>query len=107
MVANCRIGRIKLKAGGEVYNLPNKQHQGHKATIINHAREIAGQYDALDGFFIIGWDKDGHYSVGCRYDSNGSISTRLFPSWLEEVARDEVITHDTACGVVNRALGND
>jgi hypothetical protein len=92
-VSGCRIGRVKLKAGGEVHRLPTIQRDDIQKKIVDQASIIAGIYEPgeLRGFVVFGWGKDGHNSCGYFIDFQGFVGTRLLPSFVADAVRAKMI----------------
>lgn len=102
-MSGCRIGRVKFHRGGEIVPLNTTKYEGVQADLLSISRQIADMMPDMAGCFVVGWNKEGHYSVGWR-SGESSIPPRMMPSWLAEIARDEMIVQDTACDVFNRAF---
>lgn len=104
-MAHARIGRIKLKEGGELHVLhqvtpDNDGKENWRGLIVEHARTIAesgNDKQRLSGFLIIGLFSDGSTNAAFRYDPDANIMPRvLLPMFAEEVVRREVIMSSEA-----------
>lgn len=111
-----RIGKITMKNGGAEDRLirqalPNGK-ENYRGVILEHARTMADQSDpgsTLIGFVMVGLYSDGKSSMGCRYDPKTSpIPTALFPAYIAEIIRRDLITateaESVACDVFNRSI---
>ena len=104
MSAHCRIGRVRMKDGGaDVRVLPGSPTGERAQLLMRHARILATQTDAIAGFVVIAWDRDGAYQVG--FDASGSdnpIPRTLLPTWVAEVLRREAVTTQQIHDVLER-----
>jgi hypothetical protein len=105
-----RIGRIRMKNGGADVRVLDRQPinldgDDWRGTIVRAARQIAalGTDDQqLVGYFIAGVFSDGTTSTGFRYDPVKCVIPRaLFPAWVAEIIRRDLITETEARDVFN------
>lgn len=92
MSAHCRIGRVRLKAGGaavRVLHRPEIAENGGE--LMEHARLLACG-DRPINFVVLSWTDDGAYSMGARLRDDSSIPLTLLPSWVAEAVRRELVT---------------
>lgn len=109
----CRIGKIKLKAGGaEVRILERPERpdgESWAGAIVQNAQNIAGFSESgceLAGYFIIGLFSDGGHASGFRWDSTKvPFDRRLLPGFVAEIVREKLITEACARTLVNQANG--
>ena len=94
-MTGCRIGKVKLKAGGATLHkleAPAGDEIQHQMRI--SAARIAGTFDEgeMRGYVAIGWNAEGGYKVGWRMDvADSSIGFTLMPSWIADIMRRELI----------------
>jgi hypothetical protein len=105
-----RIGRVRMKNGGaDVRLLESKPGldggDDWRGAIVRNARTVAEQgttESPLAGYVLVGVFQDGSASVGYRYDPDTCpIPRSLFPSWLAEIIRRDLITDNSARDVFN------
>ncbi|MEH6474463.1 MAG: hypothetical protein V7727_02185 [Sneathiella sp.] len=91
--SHCRISRIKFKSGGEIVPLRAKSEM--TSLLMKAARNITiGFKDELEGYVVVGWDKDAEYSIGYRVGV-GPITPTLMPSWLHDLVLRQVTENGT------------
>jgi hypothetical protein len=77
-------------------DFPNPGDEDWRGTVLRNARKVAdlATDDApLAGYVLIGLYADGGASVGFRYDKDRTpIPRALFPAWVAEVLRRDMIT---------------
>lgn len=93
MNPHCRVRKIRMKSGGMIERLPTPPRNERQAHIIDAARKVASgfKHGELSGHVVLGWDKDGAYSVGYFVSDDGSIGRALLPSWVADVIRRSLI----------------
>jgi hypothetical protein len=105
-----RIGRIRMKAGGaDVRVLDTKRSDGEgenwRGKIMENARvtaDMATDAEPLVGYVVIGVYAGGASTVSFRYDPERShIPRTLFPAWVEETIRRDMITNREASDTFN------
>lgn len=104
MSAHCRIGRVKLKAGGaEVRIFANPEPRSEKASsLVRNARGIAGNFDEdVSGYVLFAWDSQGRYSFAYRFTEGGPIPFTLLPAYVADVVRREIVTAEQVRNVVD------
>lgn len=92
-MSGCRIGKIKMKAGGEIHRLPAIQRDDVQKLLVDRAAMIAGYYKPgdLHGYVVFAWDKQGYNSVGYFINNDGVVGSRLLPSYIAECLRSRMI----------------
>jgi hypothetical protein len=92
-MSGCRIGRVKLKAGGEIHKLPVPERDEAQRNIVSRAAMIAGFYEPgeLAGYVVFGFGRDGADSIGYFLDSDGVVGLRMLPSYLADALREKMI----------------
>lgn len=109
-----RIGRVRMKNGGADVRVLNRvpvnaNGEDWRGQIIANARaaaEYATDANPLSGYIVIALFGSGSTSVSYRYDpALCPIPRSLFPAWVAEIIRRDLITEPEACHVVNRANG--
>lgn len=89
------IRNDKMAAGDEDY----------RGTILRHARMVADKDEPgseLISCVTIGLFSDGSASVGFRYDPKTCpVPRSLFPTWVAEILRRDMVTDDQARDVFN------
>lgn len=100
-----RIGRVRMKNGGaDVHVLDRKpinpEGEDWRGSLVSGARKIAeGSTDdnPLVGYVVLGIRESGNYAVGWRYDwDKARVPRMLFPSWIAEIIRNDLINEHTA-----------
>lgn len=102
-----RISRVRMKAGGADVRVlrqePANGDEDWRGTILANAKRIADASEEsapLVGYLIVGLFGDGSTSTGFRCDhARCSIPRALWPAWMEEVVRREVVTEPRARAV--------
>lgn len=111
-----RIRRIRFKDGRpdvEVLrnSYPDPDGENWRGDIIRQARTLADYSEPgseLCGFVMIGMYSDGTSSVGWRRDPERiRVPRYLMPAYVSEIVRDSLLTQQTACDVINRAIDNE
>ena len=95
-----RIGRVRMKNGGaDVRVLHRSARNGDedwRGSVLRNARAVADfatDKSPLVAYVLVGVYGDGQSSVGYRYNPETCpIPRSLFPSWLAEVIRQDLIT---------------
>ena len=92
-MSGCRIGRVRLKGAATILPFRQTERDYLQEHIVKNAASIANNFKhgEMDGYLIIGWDKDGAYSKGCRLPFDGAIGLTMFPSWVADVIRRDLI----------------
>jgi hypothetical protein len=94
-MSGCRIGKIKMKAGGgEIHRLPVIERDDVQKMFVDRAAATASMYAPgdLHGYVVFAWDKDGNNTVGYFIDHKGFVGRRLLPSFVADALRDRMIT---------------
>lgn len=105
-MAQVRIGKIRLKAGGAEVRVLNRSvrndGENWRGLIVRHAREIAEHQPKQEmvGFVIVAMFDDGGYSTSVRVDGSAKISRTLLPSYVAEVVRRDVLMEPIADGEI-------
>lgn len=99
-----RLRNVRFKDGGAELrvlhtDMPNRiedTDENWRGKMIEHAKYIADSGDGavLDGFVVIGLWSDGKRSLGCR--NSPRIPRELFPSYIAEILRTDLITENEA-----------
>lgn len=89
----CRIGKVKLKAGGVVHPLPTVPRDTVQQNIVSRAAMIAGFYNPgeMRGYVVFGWDDKGYNSTGFMIDPDGPIGRTILPSVVADALRRKMI----------------
>lgn len=92
-MSGCRIGNVKLKAGGEVYRLPSLQRDEVQQTFVQRASMISGFYKPgeIVGFALMAWDRLGHHSVGYYVQEGSVVGTTMVPSYVSDAIRRRML----------------
>jgi len=105
-MAQARIGKIRLKAGGAEVRVLNRavrsDGENWRGLIVRHAREIAEHQPRQEmvGFVIVAMFSDGGYSSSSRMDADATIGRTLLPSYVAEVVRRDVLIEPIADGEI-------
>lgn len=92
-MAGCRIGKVKLKSGGEVYRLPTVERDEAQKYMIDRAAMIAGYYKPgeMMGYVVFGWDRFGNKSLGYFVDKDSIVGLTMLPSFVAGSLRRRMI----------------
>ena len=104
-----RIGRIRMKNGGAEVRVLHQNHangdEDWRGAVLKNARaigEMATEDSPLVGYLLVGVYGDGTSSVGYRYDPKTCpIPRSVFPSWIAELIRRDLLTDVEARNVFN------
>ena len=96
-----RIGKVRMKATGFEFRViqgtPDPEND-FGARMMSCAREISTD-DDLVGYMVIGLTENG-YRCGFRWDdSKSTIPRTLFPAYIAELVRREILTAPEAKNV--------
>lgn len=104
----CRIGKIKLKAGGAEVRILERplQHAPDSCagTMLRHARALAEEDEGgeMVAMMVVAIWRHGGHSFGYRYDEDCPVSRKLLPSYVAEMVRADLVTDAIAVNVFNR-----
>jgi len=91
-VSGCRIGRVRMKSGADVTILRTPQRKAeHADTLVRQAADIADD-PTLCAYVIVAVCTDGTYNMGARIPDNCPVPLSLWPSYVAEVIRRELVT---------------
>ncbi|NTF54419.1 hypothetical protein G6L12_05860 [Agrobacterium rhizogenes] len=92
-MSGCRIGRVKLKVGGEIHKLPVPERDEVQRNIVSRAAMIAGFYEPGDlaGYVVFGWGRDGSSSIAYSIDEDAMVGVRMLPSFVADAVREKAI----------------
>lgn len=92
-MSGCRIGKVRLKGAATILPFRQTERDYLQDCLIRNAAQIANFFAAgeMDGYVILGWDKNGVYTKGCRLPFEGAIGLTMFPSWIADVMRRDLI----------------
>lgn len=90
---HCRIGRVKLKAGGDLdlRLIPGGGPQPRADRLVGYAKRTAVLEPNMAGFVLIAWDSEGHYRLSADAPPTSVIGRTLLPSWIAEAVRRELV----------------
>jgi hypothetical protein len=92
MNPHCRIGRVKLRNGGELRVLPVPARDDMKSLLMASAGRVASANDLeMAGYCVIAWDVSGHYTCGWRIDRDGVLQPTMIPTFIADIMRRELI----------------
>lgn len=105
-----RIGRVRMKDGANVRILQSRRGpdggDDWRGAIVRNARgvaEMGTDNDPLVGYILMGIFADGSTSFGYRYDGSATpIPLALFPAWIAEIVRREMVTANKARDVFHQ-----
>lgn len=94
-MSGCRIGKIKLKAGGVIHRLPVAERDEFQKNLMSAASIIIGHYapDEVRGYVVMAWDKGGAYSLGFRVHDDCTIGPTILPSYVADALRRDLINN--------------
>lgn len=92
-MSGCRIGKIKLKAGGVIHRLPTVERDDFQKRFISAASAISSHYkpDEMCGYVVMAWDADGAYSLGFRIHDDSVVGPTMLPSYVADALRRDLI----------------
>jgi len=92
-MTGCRIGRVKLKGGATVLQLPPLGRDEAQQKLVSRAAMISSFYKPgeIHGYVVFAWAKDGASSVGYYINHDGVVSSRMLPSFTADALRDRMI----------------
>jgi hypothetical protein len=92
-MSGCRIGRVKLKGGAELYRLPTKARDEAQRNLVDRAARLAGYYEEgeIGGYVVFAWGKNGRSSIGYFVDQDGVVGLRMLPSFVADALRERMI----------------
>ncbi len=92
-MSGCRIGNVKLKAGGSVYRLPTLDRDEVQNNFVKRASMISGFYKPgeIEGFALMVWDKNGHHSVGYYVHEKSVVGITMVPSFVADTIRRRML----------------
>lgn len=103
-MAQARIGKIRLKAGGAEVRLLRRDvrpdGENYQGLIIKHARMIAENEPDMVGFVVVGIFADGSYDCGLRLDADAVIGRTMLPSYVADVLRRAVLIEPAVQGEI-------
>lgn len=91
-VTGCRIGRVFSKATGkQIPRIVPTNVQKHELmtatkTIVEWMPE-----EKMSGYFVMAWEKDGHYYTGWHIDLDGVVGNAMAPSFVADAFRRDLI----------------
>lgn len=95
-MSGCRISRVRMKSGGAdvrvLHSIAAENGENWHSKLVQNARSIADTHNRIAGYAIIEMFADGTYRFANRLASDAPVPSMLWPSWLEEVARRELVT---------------
>lgn len=92
-MSGCRIGKIRMKSGGEVYPLRAPRRDENQKAFIDRIAKMLRYYKEgeMVGYAAISWNAGGEYST-CYYISEESpVGFGLLPSFLADAMRRRMI----------------
>lgn len=92
-MSGCRIGKVKLKGGGELHRLPTIERDEAQTYLVNRAAMIAGYYKPgeIMGYAVLAWDKFGNKSVGYYVNEKSVVGLTMLPSFTADAIRRRLL----------------
>lgn len=93
MRSHCKITNVRPKDPNiHVLNASAKT----TSNLVAAANDIATYFNGdVVGYVVIGWAKDGSYSVGYQSHDDSPISNTLMPSWVHDLLLRQVTENGT------------
>lgn len=102
-MSQARIGRFRMKAGGPWVRVlrretPAPGGENYRGVIIANAREMAADTEhEIVGYFMMAVYADGRARTSWRHSyPRCPIPRKLFPAYIEEMAREAMISRPMA-----------
>lgn len=96
MDPHCRIGRIRMKAGGAEVRVFERPRSGLPDKLRRNVETLIGYFPDMAGFAIVCWGADASWSRATGDSGKSPITLTLMPSFVAEVLRRDV-TDDVVC----------
>lgn len=95
-----RIGKITPKNGGAQIRVLHQRapEDNLNGEIIRYARIIAENDSEMMGFTVVAFFADGSHSHGTRLKENAAVGRTMFPSFVADVIRRDIIVEPIAWG---------
>ena len=102
-----RVGRIRMKAGGaDVRILPTVERSEMAQALIAQAANAAKDPRPIVAYALVAMYDDAAFSSHARtHFGDMPFNRYAFIGMVTEAVRDDLITYETARGVVNKANG--
>ncbi len=104
VMAQARIGKIRLKAGGAEVRVLNRDlrpdGETYRGLIVQQARMIAENEPDMVGFVVVGIFADGSYDCGLRLDGDAVIGRTMLPSYVADILSKEALIEPAVRGEI-------
>lgn len=92
-MSGCRIGKISLKSGGIIHQLPVSERDDIQKAIVKMAVSTAALYrpGELNGCVVFAWAGDGTTATTFKIVPETSIASVLLPSFMADALRCQMI----------------
>ena len=84
-----------MKSGGaEFHIIEGGRRTDFPGVLLGGTKSIARAVPDMAGFFVVGWDFNGGYSVFWRTHEDSPFSPRFLPGFVSEIMRREIVMSD-------------
>lgn len=92
-MSGCRIGKVKLKSGGEVHVLPLPQRDALQTKFLKRASKLSNFFNPgeIGGFAMVIWALDGTYTIAYHIQKESIVNIGLAPTYVADVLRREML----------------
>lgn len=92
-MSGCRIGKVKLKSGGEIHRLPTMERDDAQKFLMDSAAKAASFYKPgeMHGYVVFAWDKEGYSSTAYYINHDGFIGCTVLPAFVADALRRKMI----------------
>lgn len=92
-MTGCRIGKVKMKSGGEIHRLPVAERDEAQQSLMSAAAKVSGFYKPgeMHGHVVFAWDKEGYSTVGYYINYDGFIGCTVLPSIMADALRRKMV----------------
>lgn len=89
----CRIGKISLKYGGIIHQLPVAERDDIQKAIVKMAVDTVALYKPgeLNGCVVFAWAKDGSTATTFKIVEDTSVGSAQLPSFMADALRCQMI----------------
>lgn len=106
-MSEARIGKVRMKAGGAEVRVLHTVERGEMAQALmeNATNAVKGGRSVVGFALVAMYDDASFYSVARTQFADMPFNRFAFVGMVTEAVRDDLITYETARGVVNKSNG--